>query len=132
MPFTGAGADLKPVRNVANGLFDWDWDTTGNPTFTDDGTHAVLSLIKERRGQWWADATGQRGSLLYTIKNIFSRTTSEVVAYINQALQPLLDSGYLATLSVTAKRTGVSRIEANVTFTRPGQAPQTVRVPVSW
>ena len=132
MPFVRPGGDLKLKRSLATGRFDFEWDITGNPTFVDTGEHAVMSLLLEHRGRWWADTTGNRGSRLYTLKNLKKRTPSDVKAYAEEALAPLIESGYLSEPPVvTAVRVG-SKLILNVSARRPGQQPTISRVALTW
>src|SRR5262249_18472869 len=75
------------------GKFTLIWDTSGNPVFDDTEEHSVLNLLVSRRGQYWADPTGNRGSRMFLLKNLKRSTPSEAKAYSIEALQPLVDSG---------------------------------------
>jgi phage gp46-like protein len=112
MPFRGPGADIALVR-TPNGKFDFDWDSTGNPRYTDDNVHRVMSLLIEHRAfpgspameaspGWFWDRVGDRGSLLYTVKNVRRSTPSELEAYATDALKKAVAEGWISDVQVKA------------------------------
>lgn len=142
MPFTSSGADISMRRNPATGRLDFDWDATGNPKFDDSNGHRVMSLLIEHRPSpatpsaaaspgYWADATGKRGSLLYTVKNVLRETTSQVEAYAIDALQKATAEGWFTSPVAKAFLRPVSRARLDVTWTNPGARPQSTSIALS-
>lgn len=123
------GADVTLVRRPS-GKFDLVWDDDNELTFTDDESHAVLSLTLERRGEWAADPTRARGSFVYKLKQDVLATPSQAVAYIRDALKPLEESGRITldpVTGVTAKRVRPGRIDPTINYQTPKAGAQTVR-----
>lgn len=128
MPLTLPGSDVALVRNPSTGRFDLQFETTTqNPQFSDDQSHAVLSLIYERQGEWWADASGKRGSLLWTVKEDRKASASKIKGYVEAALQPLVDQGRIRNLAVTATRVKPGRIDLGITYLSPSGLPVSIR-----
>ena len=128
MPLTDDGGDVTLVRNPTTGRFDLDWDGP-NPEFDDTEAHTVLSLVLECQAQWWADATGKRGSRLHLLRNDTRTTGSEIVARVEEALAPAVADGRLAELAVTAERAAAGRYAFHIRWkTRTGRVAS-VRVP---
>lgn len=131
MSLTAPGADLTLTRRPETGKFDLQWDSSQNPVFGDDQSHAVLSLILEQRGKYWGDSTRVRGSLLYTVRDAKKAAESRAVGFIIDALQPLVDAGKIKMLpgAVTATLNAVnrSRLDVSVTYSTPGGRSVTVR-----
>lgn len=115
MAFTAIGADVQLARNSANGKFDIQWDTTtNNPVVADDQSHAVLSLIYEHKGEYAGDEYGgDRGSYLWTLKELKRGTPSKARAFIEDALQPLIDSGKIKNLNVVVSTDSLNRNRLN-------------------
>ena len=124
------------ARNQAVGRLDFDWDETGNPRFSDDNVHRVLSLLLEHRPSpgspgWWADETGRRGSLLYTAKNSKRSTPSEIEAMARDALQKAVEEGWISDVSVRAHTRPAERAHIEVRWKNPsGDRPAPLRVPL--
>ena len=124
MPFTSKGSDIIMKRNDAVGRLDFDWDATGNPRYGDDNVHRVLSLLLEHRPSpgspgWWADETGKRGSLLYTVRNVRRSTPSDVEAMVKDALQKAVDEGWISDVSAKAFLRPAERARLEVRWTNP-------------
>ncbi len=100
------GRDIALARNPATGLFDFLFDETGNPAFTDSEEHTVLSLELERQGEYWTDKTGKRGSLLHTVQTDRASTRSELVALTAAPLGPAIADGRLRDVTSAAERKG--------------------------
>lgn len=134
MALATAGADIQLSRVAASGKFDIQWDTTQNPIFADDQSHAVLSLIYEHKGEYWADASGNRGSYLWTIKDLRKATPSKAQGFIEDALRPLLDTGKIKNLLVSVSRDAFNRNRLNlsVTYSTPGGLSVTLRPGVAY
>ena len=119
------GADVALARNPVTGKFDLQFDSTNAVMFDDSVSHAVLSLILEHRGRYWADATGQRGSFLYLVKEDRKATPSQMQSYVEDALSLLVDQGKILPLTgeskvrVIATRIHPGRIDINVTYSTP-------------
>ena len=133
MPFTSPGQDVAMRRNPSTGKLDFDWDATGNPRYSDDNVHRVLSLLVEHAPSpgepgWWADETGKRGSLLYTVKNVRRSTPSDVEAMCVDALQKAVDEGWVSDVSARATLRPVDRARVEVSWKNPGGIPATARV----
>ncbi len=103
MPFTNPGRDAALSVNVGTGKFDTSWDSTGNLAFDDSEVHRVASLTFEHRARWAFDPNGNRGSELYTLKNLLRSTPSTAVAMELRALQKAADEGAIDTVTVTAR-----------------------------
>lgn len=142
MPFTSSGADISMRRNPATGRLDFDWDATGNPRFDDSNGHRVMSLLIEHRPSpatpsasaspgYWADETGKRGSLLYTVKNVLRDTPSQIEAYAVDALQKAVDEGWLSLPIAKAFLRPVSRARLDVKWTNPGGRPKSESIALS-
>ena len=121
MSFTATGRDLAMARNPRTGKFDLQWDDTGNPSFDDRESHRVLSLLVERRGEWWADTRGNRGSRLHTVKEIRRTAPSTIESFAREALDKAIAEGAIrpvtnATGSVRATKAGPTRIDLAVTY----------------
>jgi len=122
VPLTGDGGDVALVVNPETGLCDLDWDGP-NPEFDDTETHTVLSLVFEFQGQWWADATGKRGSRLQQLRNDVTSTQSELVARTLEALAPAVSDGRISSVSVTAERQSPGRYALDIRWkTRSGRS----------
>jgi phage gp46-like protein len=133
MPLTpGTGADIMIERNPTTGRWDFKWDSTGNPEFTDNGAHMVLSLLLEFRGLWWADETGRRGGTLYLIKQDTSGTLTQILAAVDQSLQPAVADGRLASFTRTARRISPGRYELNLTWIMPNGARGSIPLAVTY
>lgn len=129
------GRDLAlSRRNAETGRFDLDWDTTGDPKFDDTEAHRVTSLLVEHRPSaygagYWADPTGLRGSLLYTLRSLRASTPSQAEAYARDALQKAIDDGAIeGEPEISARKVGRS-IELAVTYNARGNT-QTVRASI--
>ncbi|HZU84528.1 MAG TPA: hypothetical protein VE987_16475 [Polyangiaceae bacterium] len=138
MPFTRAGSDIAMRRNPATGKLDFDWDETGNPRYSDDNVHRVLSLLIEHRpapgpdgGPGWIwDRTGKRGSLLYTVKNVRRSTPSQLEAFGMDALQKAVDEGWIKNPTVKAFLQPATSARLEVSWQNVGGRPSTLRVPL--
>ena len=128
------GADISLIRIAQTGKFDIQWDATGNPVFVDDQSHAVLSLLYEHKGEYWADITRARGSLLWTVKDIKKTTPSKVKAFAEDALQPLVDAGKIIAPQVSAGRDGlnINRINLSISYSLPGGGTVTLRPAIGY
>ena len=122
------------VRNPATGRLDFDFDETGNPAFSDTNTHRVLSLVIEHRPSpsspsqaaspgWWADETGERGSLLYTLKNLRRRTPSEAESMVRSALQKAVDEGKISDVDARSFLSPATRARIEISWRNPGSVP---------
>jgi phage gp46-like protein len=120
MAFTGTGRDITVKRSAVTGLYDqFEWDDSGNPGFSDNMSHLVLSLLLEYRGQYWADPTGRRGSLLHTVKNDTSTTQQRILSFAREALQPAVNDGRLYSIDVKAERLGQGKYQVSVYWVTP-------------
>ena len=136
MAWNAKGGDLSPVVNDQTGRIDFDWDDTGNPIFDDTKAFAVASLITQRRGQWMQDDTGNRGSLVHTVRNDTRAAPSRLENYALDGLQPLVDAGEITgpngaeqPVAVVTGRPGQRRID--VSYSTPKAGNQTTRGPLS-
>jgi phage gp46-like protein len=126
MPFTKEGSDIEMVRNSITGRLDFDWeDETGNPNYGDTNTHRVFSLLLEHRPSdegpgYWADETGKRGSLLYTVKNVKRSTPSQIEAYVQDALSKAVAEGWISDTTAKAYLSKVTGAQVQVTWKNPG------------
>ena len=120
-------------RNPATGKLDFDWDATANPRYADDNVHRMLSLLVEHRASpgkpgWWADETGKRGSLIYTVKNLLRKTPSEVEAFAIDATRKAVDEGWVSEVTAKATLRPTSRAVVEVRWKNPGGIPGVARV----
>jgi phage gp46-like protein len=119
MPLTSKGVDIALKRVPTTGKFDIDWDLTQNPSFTDDRSHLVLSLLLEYQGKYWADNSGRRGSLLYLVKQDVSATKSLLDQYVQDALSPAVDDGRLKSFTKSVKRDAPGRYTITLYWVTP-------------
>lgn len=123
MAFYLPGADIGLVRNDASGRFDFSFETqTGNPVFDDTNEHRVLSLLLEWRDRWYGARKG-RGSLLYTVKQDRTSTTSQIEAYARDALKKAADEGWINSVTAQATRLGLGRFVVRVSWKNPAGKP---------
>jgi len=121
-----AGHDLA-LQALPNGQLDVVWGKDGNPLFDDTEVYAVNSLLDSRVGEWFADASGKRGSRIHEIRDdrgniTISRLESAVLA----ALQPLSNAGRIHQLTTKAANLGGGKYLVRVGWkTRSGQ-PQAI------
>lgn len=140
MPITTQGSDIALQRNPTNGKFTFSMASDGNPTLTNSAEHQVLTQLVEWRGVpgdpgWWADTTGEHGSRLRTIKHDKTSTASQVEQYVLEALQPLVDRRVILgppALTARANRVAPGRFTVDITYSVPGQKPQSLRVTVGY
>lgn len=123
------GRDIRPFRNP-NGLYDFEWDDTGNPVFDNSAAHTVLSLQLERRGEYVFDRTGKRGSRLHTIKLDRGGTRDELEAANLEALQLAIDDGRITNVSTEARRVAPGFYYLDTRWHPTGGSPQTGRLPI--
>ncbi|HJU24543.1 MAG TPA: phage GP46 family protein [Casimicrobiaceae bacterium] len=131
MPLDGGG-DVSLVRNPATGRFDVALDISGNPQFTDTQEHTVLSLLMEKRGGYWADQTGNRGSRLYQIRQDTGRTPKQIEAEVLAALAPAIDDGRIQNVSVNAVRRAPGNFKVSVTYHNRDGHVQNVDLPYGY
>lgn len=111
------GRDIALRRNPTTGRFDLQWGDTNDLAHDDSDSHAVLSVLLEDQEGYWADETGQRGSLLYQLKDAKTGIEQLVVSYCNQALQFIVDKGIIReVVSVTAARVKPGRVDATIRY----------------
>ncbi len=136
------GNDVALVRNAANGKFDLQFSAsgvnTGNPVLDSTRTHAVLTTLiswqrgtrpgaQQPEGGYYWDATGQRGSLLWTVAQDRLATPSQLVAYAEDAGQQLLNLAYISGFSASAQRRAPGKFQLSVQWTLPsGNQPPPV------
>jgi hypothetical protein len=133
-------------RNPATGKLDFDWDAdgsnAGNPKYSDDNIHRVLSLLVEHRPSpatpdgpatpgWVWDRTGQRGSLIYRVKNIRRSTPSQLEAYALDAMQKAVDEGWISNPSAKAYLSPATSARLEVSWHNPGGRPMSIRLPLA-
>jgi phage gp46-like protein len=103
------GRDIALEASPETGLFDFAFDETGNPAFTDSEEHTVLSLELERQGEYWADPTGRRGSLIHTVRTDRASTRSQLVALTAAPLEPAIADGRLRNVTTSAEKRGTGK-----------------------
>jgi phage gp46-like protein len=124
MAFTKPGTDVLLLRNPSSGKHDLQWDSTGNPVFSDDESHRVASLIVEHRGKWWADPDGTRGSRINEVKEIRKASPAQLKNYALEACQKAVDEGKIqADPTVTVTRPSPTRIDLRVDYRTAGGKP---------
>jgi phage gp46-like protein len=123
------GRDIALDRNPATGLFDLAWDETGNPAFTDDESHTVLSLLLEKQRGYWADKTGRRGSLLHTVKHDRAATASQLTGYTTDALDSAVEDGRINEVQAQAERVASGRFALAILYRPRRGPPRTLRLP---
>lgn len=136
MAWTRKGGDLSPVVNQQTGRIDYAFDDSGNPIFDDTKAFAVASLVTQKRGQWIQDETGNRGSLIHTVRNDTRAAPSRLESYALDGLQPLVDAGEITgpngaatPVATVTGRPGQRRID--ITYSTPKTGVQTTRVPLT-
>ena len=128
MPFTSTGRDIEMVNDPRTGRLTFDWDAGGNPKYGDSRTHAVASLVIEKRGLWAQDKTGTRGSTLHQIRNDRTRTPSEIESAIRDALEPLVRAGEISELRVVPNRVASGVYRPIVYYKTPDGVQRSVEV----
>jgi len=104
MPAREGGRDIALAQNPATGRYDFVFDESGNPAFTDTEEHTVLSLELERQGEYWKDKTRRRGSHLHLLKLDRQTTRAEIVALTAEPLAPAVADGRLRDVATSAER----------------------------
>lgn len=125
-----AGRDLAMTRvNPSTGRFDFDWTDRNDLKFDDTQTHRVVSLLLERRGQWWADTEGNRGSRLYTLRDLRRSTPSQAEAFAQEALARAVSDGWIRDPVVKARVPSPGRLLLDpVRWTLPGGRQVSTRI----
>ena len=119
------GYDVAMYRNTDTGKFDIQWDSTNNVQFDSTRSHAVLSVLYENKGRYWADKTGNRGSYLSTVKEDRKQAPSRLAGYAQDALQLLVDNRNIVPppgqlqIPITATRVIPGRIDLSITYSTP-------------
>jgi phage gp46-like protein len=101
---------LTPAgRNQRSGKFGFTWDPTGDVTWDDTLENEVMSRCVEKRGQWLGDPDGTEGSRLYTLAQGTSPAAlqSDVAAFVQEALQPMIDAGTITLDQVQVQAPGL-------------------------
>lgn len=129
MAFINSGGDLTLRLNEQSRRYGFSWASTNNPAMDDTKTYAVASAIVCHRGEWAADVTGEYGSLVHTAKNDTRKTPSQLVAYVLDALEPLVQSGEISNPDATVSGPKGSR-KIVVTYHTPKAGRQTTAVPL--
>jgi phage gp46-like protein len=141
MAFTSSGKDIALRESPsAPGRFTFDWDASGNPRFDDDRAHAVITTLVswkrgrapgqriEQGGYYW-DETGQRGTLIWTVRYDTLATQSTLVACAEDAGQQLVQAQVIKSLTARASRIGPGRWRLDVEWTLPdGRRPPPAQV----
>lgn len=137
------GPDVALVRQDRSGKWDLDISTSGpnngNPRTDSSRTHAVLTtLLSWKRGKrpgpsspeeggYYYDATGRRGTLLWTVTQDRLATPSQLQAYAEDGGQQLINLHYLASFKASASRRARGKLVVTVQWTLPsGTAPPPV------
>ena len=124
------------------------WDLVrgpdGNPVSTESEQHAVLTQLYEQRGApgvpgWVWDSVsgsgtpGTHGSLLAQITEDTTEQRALAKAYVQDALQPLVDEGGIVNVvpAVSAARVA-GRIDASVSYDTPGGQTLTLPLPLAF
>ena len=128
------------VRNPATGKLTFSWDTSGankgNPQYTDDNVHRVYSLLMEQRASsgpdggmgWMWDVDDRRGSKLYTVKNVFRSTPSQLESFALDALQKGVDEGWFTDPTAKAYLSPVTRARLEVSWKNPTGQVQVLKL----
>lgn len=140
MQFTGS--DVSLARNQVTGRYDLVLSTSGvnkgNPVLDSTRTHAVLTtLVSMKRGSrpgarspeggYYWDASGRRGTLLWTISQDRLATPSQLQAYAEDGGQQLVDLKFIATFKASANRRAPGKFAVTATWTLPnGNSPPPV------
>ena len=131
MPIYG-GRDVSLSRNPATGLFDLSFDATGNFAFEDTDSHTVLSLLLEEKSGYVFDPTGNRGSLLHTVKLDRGSTKSDLESYAEDALDPAVNDGRIELPSKpAAKRVQPGKYDLDVKWRSRVGHVETLRLPMN-
>jgi phage gp46-like protein len=91
----------------------------------------VSMSIGTDKGTWWADPAF--GSDLWLLKKegkVDGQTAGKLERIVRESLQWLVDDGLAVTVDCAAERNGKSRIDYQVTVTRPDGSP--VKVQEVW
>lgn len=72
-----------------------------------------------RKGQYYWDTAGTRGSLLYTVKQDITTTRSQLISYSEQAIQPAVDSLVIKSFSADATRVKVGTWNLTINWSDP-------------
>jgi phage gp46-like protein len=88
----------------------------------------VRMSIGTDKGAWWADPGF--GSELWLLKKegkVDGQTAGKLERMVRESLQWLVDDGVAGAVDCAAERNGKSRIDYQVTVTRPDASPVTVK-----
>jgi len=131
MPTKDEGRDIALAANPATGRFDFRFDDeTNNPAFVDTEEHTVLSLELERQGEYWADPTGLRGSLLHTVTTDRAGTRAELVSVTQAPLGPAVADGRLSNVTTDAERRGPGHYQFWIRWRNRQGHEAAVRLPI--
>jgi hypothetical protein len=118
-------------RDAVSGRFNFVADETGDISFDETETHAVMTSCMEDKAGYWVDSS--HGSDLATLKNMGRKTPSQAEAMLLDALAPLERDNSIVGVSVsvtssTVTSTGGGRLDAQIKWSTPnGLSPvQTV------
>lgn len=141
-PAPAPGFDLALRRQDDTGKFDWIMSTSGankgNPVFDQTRTHSVLSTLtswkrgtrpqsKQAEGGYYWDATGQRGTLLWTATQDKQATRSDLIAYAEDGGTQLVNLNYISAFTVDATRRRAGAYTVYFTWITPsGEQSQTL------
>lgn len=127
------GRDIALQRNPVTGRFDFAFDDTNNPGFTDSDEHLVLSLLAEYQGRYIFDRTGNRGSTLYQVRDSRSTTGQDLEAAVRKALAPAIADGRIRDLAsvVVTRRNSGGRYDIDLRYKNRDGHETNLRVPWS-
>ena len=97
--------DIALKRNPATGKFTFDWDTPdGDVKWSPYAEYPVLTTLASHKGRYFWDATGQQGTLLYTVIKDGLATGSQLAGYTQDGLDQCRADGIIQSGSATAER----------------------------
>lgn len=112
-------------RSEATGRFNFVLGATGDVSFDDTETHAVMTAAMERRGGYWANPN--HGSLVFQLKSLTTSTPSQAQAMVLDALQFLERNGRITNVSVVSlvgkTSTGGGSLGLLIKWTTPDGKP---------
>ena len=95
--------DIALIR-TQRGKFTFTWDDTGDVIFDNRAVYPVLTTLVTRKGQYYHDAEGNQGTLLYTMKQDKLTTGSQLRSYAQDGGNQVIAEGIITSFSAQAER----------------------------
>lgn len=92
------------LTRTQRGKFTFAWDNQGDVIFDNRAVYPVLTTLVTRKGQYYHDAEGTQGTLLYTIKKDKLTTGSQLRSYAQDGGNQVMAEGIITSFSAQAER----------------------------